>query len=131
MAKVKILAISNELSLQQLLLEDLNGGEYEVTITHHTGPDFRDDLYRERPDFIILDIMMPNLEGIETCLTIRQWTQTPILMLSTWGAEKGEVRGLNLGSDDYLTAPFSINALKRRINETLKRNSTAVTDRKV
>jgi len=74
------------------------------------------------------DIMMPHLDGMVICLHLRQWTQTPIMMLSTWGTGDGMVRGLNLGSDSYLTEPFGIEELKTRIDETLKRNSAAITD---
>jgi DNA-binding response OmpR family regulator len=70
--------------------------------------------------------MMPTLDGIGICLHLRQWTQVPIMMLSTWGTEDGMVRGLNLGSDSYLTEPFGTEELKKRINETMKRNSAAM-----
>jgi len=58
---------------------------------------------------------MPNLDGIGVCLQLRQWTQLPIMMLSTWGAEEGKVRGLNLGSNSYLTESFGIDELRTRI----------------
>jgi two-component system phosphate regulon response regulator OmpR len=128
MGKTKILAISNDPTLRQILQQKINGGDYEVASTQHTGHALRDVLYRERPAFIILDIMMPNLDGIGTCLTLRQWTQAPIMMLSTWGTTNGMVRGLNLGSESYLTEPFGTDELKLRINETLRRNAAAMID---
>ena len=66
---------------------------------------------------------MPSLDGIGTCLQIRQWTQTPIMMLSTWDTCDGKVRGLNLGSDSYLTEPFGMDILKQRIEDTLARTT--------
>ena len=84
--------------------------------------------YQEHPDFVILDVIMPELDGIGVCLTIRQWSQVPIMMLSTWGTGGDMVRGLNLGSETYLTEPFGIDKLKIQINETLKRNASAMTD---
>ena len=126
--KTKILAISSDPALLRLLQQELNDGDYEVASTQHTGISLRDVLYRELPDFIILDIMMPTLDGIEICLHLRQWTQTPIMMLSTWGTGDGMVRGLNLGSESYLTEPFGIDELKARINETLKRNAADMID---
>jgi DNA-binding response OmpR family regulator len=78
----------------------------------------------EQPEFIILDIIMPSLDGIGTCLQLRQWTQAPIMMLSTWGTDSGTVRGLNLGSDGYLSEAFGPDVLKQRIAETLKRKTT-------
>ena len=126
--KTKILAISSDPELLTLLHQELNNGVYDVASTQHTGVNLRNTLYKELPDFIILDIMMPTLDGIGICLHLRQWTQVSIMMLSTWGTGDGMVRGLNLGSDSYLTEPFGIEELKARINETLKRNSNAMTD---
>jgi DNA-binding response OmpR family regulator len=124
LTKTKILAIGSDLVLLRLLEQELSD-DYEVASTQHTGVSLKDVLYQERPDFILLDIMMPSLDGIGICLHLRQWTQLPIMMLSIWGTGDGMVRGLNLGSDSYLTEPFSIDELKARINETLKRNATA------
>ena len=117
----KILAISSDPELLRLLNEELSDGEYTVSSTQTAGVGLKDELYKELPDFIILDIMMPTLDGIGICLHLRQWTQVPIMMLSTWGTGDGMVRGLNLGSDSYLTEPFDIDELKTRMNETLKR----------
>ena len=120
-SRIKILAISNDSSMLGLLQRELDKSFYEVVGTEETDVTLRDVLETEQPDFIILDIMMPNLDGIETCLRLRQWTQTPILMLSTWGTGDGMVRGLNLGSASYLTEPFGIEELKSRINDTIRR----------
>jgi DNA-binding response OmpR family regulator len=116
--KTKILTISRDQSLVTLLQHELNDGDYEIVYTEHTGT--------ECPEFIILDIVMPSLDGIGTCLQLRQWTQTPIMMLSTWNTTDSNVRGLNLGCDSYLTEPFGIDTLKKRIEDTLKRASEPV-----
>lgn len=126
--KTKILAIGNDPALLGLLKQELTD-DYEVASAQPTRTSLREVLYKEVPDFVILDIMMPNLDGIEICLQLRQWTQVPTMMLSTWGAGDGMVRGLNLGSEGYLTDPFAIDELKKRINETLKRNSLATADK--
>lgn len=118
--KTKVLTISRDQTLVSLLQQELNDGNYEIVNTERTGVYLRDVLETERPAFIILDIVMPSLDGIGTCLQLRQWTQTPIMMLSTWNATDGKVRGLNLGNDSYLTEPFGIDALKARIEDTLK-----------
>ncbi len=125
LTKTKVLAISKDTTMLRLLEQELNNAYYEVASTQQTGVSLREVLNCERPDFIVLDIMMPNLDGIEVCLYLRQWTQIPIMMLSTWGTGNGMLRGLNLGSDSYLTEPFGIDELKARINETLKRNAVA------
>jgi DNA-binding response OmpR family regulator len=127
-AKTKILAVGNDPELLGLLQQGLNDGHYEVVSTQDTGDGLRDELHEEQPDFIILDIMMPTLDGIGICLHLRQWTQVPIMMLSTWGTVAGMVRGLNLGSESYLTEPLGIDELKALINETLKRNDAAMTN---
>lgn len=126
--KTKILAISSDPTLMKLLEEELSNGDYLVANTQHTGSGLKDLLDKAHPDFIILDIVMPTLDGIGTCLHLRQWTQIPIMMLSTWGTRDGMVRGLNLGSESYLTEPFGIDELKSRINETLKRSAATMTD---
>jgi DNA-binding response OmpR family regulator len=123
--KTKILTISRDQALVTLLQKELNDGNYEIICSEHTGIQLKDVVETEYPDFIILDIVMPSLDGIGTCLQLRQWTQTPIMMLSTWDTGNGMVRGLNLGRDSYLTDPFGIGVLKKRIDDTLKR-ATAV-----
>jgi len=120
-AKTKILTITHDHSLVTLLQQELNDGNYEIVNTDHSGIHLKDVVEAENPEFIILDIIMPSLDGIGTCLQLRQWTQTPIMMLTTWDAGEGMVRGLNLGSKSYLTEPFSIDILKMRIEDTLKR----------
>ncbi len=123
MAKTKILSVSRDPVLVSFLQRELNRDEYETVNTQQTGLYLKEILETEQPEFIILDIMMPTLDGIGTCLQLRQWTATPIMMLSTWGADTGMVKGLNLGSDGYLSEQFGIDVLKQRIVETLNRNT--------
>ena len=128
LAKTKILTISTDPVLVSFLQQGLNDGEYEIISTRHTGMQLKDVIDSEDPEFIILDIMMPTLDGIGTCLQLRQWTHLPIMMLSTWGTGDGTIRGLSLGSDSYLTEPFGVEVLKTRIEETLKRNAAVTVD---
>jgi DNA-binding response OmpR family regulator len=121
MLKTKVLAISRDKPLVTLLQKELNDDNYEVVATEHTGLPLKDVVATEYPDFIILDIVMPTLDGIGTCLQLRQWTQTPIMMLSTWNTGDGQVRGLNLGNDNYLTDAFDTDVLKKRIEATIRR----------
>lgn len=126
--KRKILAISSDSELKNFLEQELGNGGYEIVSTRDTGIPLRGKIDTEKPEFIILDIMMPTLDGIEVCLRLRQWTKLPIMMLTKWGAEGGMVRGLNLSSDSYLTEPFGTDTLNTRIEETIKRNSAAAAD---
>lgn len=122
LGKTKVLAISRDTALVDFLRHELCSDDYEIVTTQHTGVQLKSVIDSERPGFIILDIVMPTLEGIGICLQLRQWTQTPVMMLSTWDTGNGTVRGLNLSSDSYLTEPFGGSILKKRIKETLKRN---------
>jgi DNA-binding response OmpR family regulator len=123
-SKTKILSVSRDPILVSFLQRELTGDEYEVVNSQHTGIYLKEVLEAEQPDFIILDIIMPSLDGIGICLQLRQWTKTPIMMLSTWGAGNGTVKGLNLGSSEYLSEAFGIDTLKQRIGETLNRRTT-------
>jgi two-component system KDP operon response regulator KdpE len=120
-AKIKVLTISRDPILVNLVQRELNNDDYEIVSTRHTGIQLRDVINTEQPGFIILDIVMPSLDGIGICLQLRQWTQTPVMMLTTWDTGDGQVRGLDLSSDSYLTKPINGNALKKRIKDTLKR----------
>jgi DNA-binding response OmpR family regulator len=122
-SKTKVLSISRDPVLVSLLQRELSGDEYETVNTQHSGIYLKEVLDAERPDFIILDIIMPSLDGIGICLQLRQWTQTPIMMLSTWGAGTGKVKGLNLGAESYLSEQFGPDTLKKRIEDTLKRRA--------
>ena len=128
LSKTKILTVSSDPVLVNFLQQNLSDGEYEIINTRHTDIRLKDVISSEKPEFIILDIMMPTLDGIGICLQLRQWTQLPVMMLSTWGTGDGSVRGLNLGAENYLTEPFTADTLKMRIEETLKRNAAAMID---
>jgi DNA-binding response OmpR family regulator len=128
LGKIKILTISSDPELHEFLERELGNGKHDIAKTDDFGIHLRDTLNKEQPEFIILDIMMPTLEGIEVCLRLRQWTKLPIMMLTKWGTEEGMVRGLNLSSDSYLTEPFGTDTLNIRMEETLKRNAAAIAD---
>ncbi|GLV58635.1 DNA-binding response regulator [Dictyobacter sp. S3.2.2.5] len=78
---------------------------------------------REHPDLIILDIMLPAIDGFEVCRRIRSWSKTPILMLTARGDEDDRIAGLELGADDYLVKPFSPRELVSRVRAILRRVS--------
>lgn len=119
--KRKILTVTRDPVLLSFLQKELNGNVFEVVNTRHTNDRLKDLVELEDPEFIIIDVMMPTLEGVGTCLQVRQWTQSPIMMLSTWNTGNNTVRGLNLGSDNYLTEPFGPDELKKRLEENLNR----------
>jgi len=125
LGKTRVLAVTRDPVLVSFLQKELDGGEYEIVNTEHNSVQLKDVLETEKPEFIIMDIVMPSLDGIGTCLQLRQWTQTPVVMLSTWGTGNGTVRGLNLSSDNYLTKPFGGDVLRKRIKDSVKRNDLA------
>jgi len=125
-ARLKILVISSDRVIIRFLQDNLNGGDYEVVSTQQTKEELIAVLDKEMPNLVVADIMMPNMDGIETCLHIRQRSQVPIMMLSAWGAGQDMIRGLDLSADGYLTEPFGIAELIARIRETFNVNSHAV-----
>mgnify|MGYP000215086000 CR=1 FL=1 len=123
----KILAVSSDPSLLSLLQDSLPARGYQITSAKDTGEELKTALSETLPDLIILDIMMPYLDGIEICLRLRQRSQIPILMLSTWGTRKGTVKTLDLSADSYLSEPFTISELIARIEQILSQD-TALED---
>lgn len=117
----KVLVIEDDPALMFGLKENLEMSGYQV----HTAIDGELGLSlarKERPDLIILDIMLPSLNGFQICQELREDDfDMPIIMLTALGQESDVVKGLNLGADDYLTKPFSINALLARVRNFLKR----------
>lgn len=77
--------------------------------------------YEHRPDLVILDILMPHMDGYETCQHIRQLSNVPIIMLTTQGRDDDIARGLDAGADDYVTKPFNIKVLQARVRAALRR----------
>jgi DNA-binding response OmpR family regulator len=121
MKRKKILSVTRDLVLLSFLQTELKGEVYEFINTEHTDNHLKEILDVENPELVIIDVVMPTLDGIGTCLQVRQWTQSPIMMLSTWNTGDNTVRGLNLGADNYLTEPFGSGELKKRIEENLNR----------
>ena len=131
MSKSKILTISSDPAIQRLLQQNLSDNDYQITSIQYTREKLSTVLEEEHPDLIILDIMMPGQDGIKVCLYIRQLSSAPIIMLSTWKAGEGKVRGLDLNSNNYLTEPFGIDVLNAWIKELLQSSSVAMTSNKV
>src|SRR5437660_12176898 len=116
----KILIIEDEEGIIHLLKLYLKDAGYDVVVAKD-GADGLALHARERPDLVILDIMLPALDGFEVCRRIRSWSKTPILMLTARVAEDDRIAGLDLGADDYLTKPFSPRELVSRVRAILRR----------
>jgi DNA-binding response OmpR family regulator len=118
--KVKVLIIDDDARLVEALIHYLRKANYEV-VTAQDGVIGLQQLYQHRPDLVILDVMMPKLDGWETCRRIRELSNVPIVMLTARGQESDTVMGLHLGADDYVTKPFSLRELEARIEAVMRR----------
>jgi len=125
-SRTKILVISDEIAMLNFAERNFDEKHYEVVCTQNTEDELRTTIAEVLPDLILLDIMMPTLDGIEVCLRIRQWSEAPIMMLSTWGAGGNKIRSLDLNSDSYLDEPFDADELMARIGESFHRNLAAI-----
>lgn len=116
----KILVVEDEVSLQETLAYNLNKQGYEVEAVGD-GLAALDKARRIRPDLIILDLMLPGMDGFEVCRILRQEMSTPVLMLTARDDEIDRVVGLEVGADDYITKPFSMRELMARVKAMLRR----------
>ena len=123
MANEKILMVEDEESILEAVRYSLDRDGYEV-ITAQDGLTGLSLYLSESPDLIILDIMLPNLDGIEICREIRKTSSTPIIMLTAKGEEIDRIVGFEIGADDYITKPFSIRELILRIKGLLRRSAS-------
>jgi DNA-binding response OmpR family regulator len=118
---MKILAVDDDLDLLKVIAFALRQAGYLV-IEARDGPSALDIFERERPDLVILDVNMPRLNGFEVLKRIRaSGSLTPVMMLTVRTAEEDQVRGLDLGADDYLGKPFSPRTLLARVRALLRR----------
>jgi len=120
MSNGKILIVEDEPSLIETLDYSLRKQGYEV-ITTGDGRKALDTARRQTPDLIVLDIMLPGLDGFEVCRILRKEMNVPIIMLTARTEEVDKVVGLEVGADDYLTKPFSMRELIARVKANLRR----------
>ena len=118
--KPSILIIDDDAKLNQLLKDFLKNFGFEVVTATHPAKGLK-KLKQAAPDLVILDIMLPEMDGFEVCRTIRQTSNVPIIMLTARGETTDKVVGLELGADDYLAKPFEPRELVARIQSVLRR----------
>ena len=116
----KILVVDDEPTLVATLKYNLERDGFQV-VTAEDGESALDLARSHRPDLVLLDLMLPGLDGFEVCRILRRETQAPILMLTAKGEEIDKVVGLELGADDYVTKPFSMRELLARVRALLRR----------
>jgi len=120
---MKILVIEDEANIIQVMRLYLEQAGYTV-LSASDGVAGLELHAREHPDLVILDLMLPALDGMEVCRRIRAWANTPILMVTARQGEEDRVSGLELGADDYLVKPFSPRELVSRVRAILRRTTT-------
>jgi DNA-binding response OmpR family regulator len=115
-----VLIVDDNVRLTEPMQFQLQQAGFDVLLAHD-GVSGLAKALAQKPDVIILDIMLPGIDGWQVCQEVRKFSQVPILMLTALGEEIDRVRGLELGADDYLTKPFSSNELLARIRSMLRR----------
>lgn len=125
MDRYKILVVDDESRMRKLVKDFLVRSDYIV----YEAQDGREavDIFFEKNDIslVLLDIMMPNMDGWQVCKEIRQYSQVPIIMLTAKGDERDELQGFKLGVDEYITKPFSPKILVARVEAILRRSNKA------
>ena len=120
----KVLVIDDEPSILRALRINLTARNYEVS-TAIDGASGLAAVSRERPDAVILDLGLPDMDGTEVIHGVRGWSTTPIIVLSVWGAEHQKVAALDAGADDYVTKPFGMDELLARLRAAVRRGAPA------
>jgi len=117
----RILLVDDEQSIQTLLSYPLRKDGYHVT-SAHDGSEALERFEEARFDLVVLDLMLPKLDGVEVCRQLRSRSQVPIIMLTAKGSEMDKVAGLEVGADDYITKPFSMREFRSRVKAALRRS---------
>jgi two-component system, OmpR family, KDP operon response regulator KdpE len=120
MSGERVLIIDDEEPVRHFLRVALSGQLYEISEAS-SGKEGLIAARDEKPDVIILDLGLPDIDGVEVTRLVREWTQTPIIILSVRGSENDKIMALDAGGDDYLTKPFSIRELLARLRVALRR----------
>lgn len=127
--KYRILIVDDERRMVGFIRLNLEQDGFEV-IEAFNGTEALNRLRDSLPDLILLDVMMPDIDGFEVLRTIREISQVPVIMLTAKSEEEDIVKGLELGADDYITKPFSPRELVSRVKAVLRRGSTFEDDEK-
>jgi two-component system, OmpR family, KDP operon response regulator KdpE len=117
----RVLVVDDEPNILSTLAPLLRTRGYEV-LTAMTGRAAIETAEREKPDLVVLDLGLPDIDGVEVCRALRDSTGVPIIILSARGAEDDKVRALDIGADDYVTKPFGAGELLARVRAALRRS---------
>ena len=120
MANEKILVVDDDTNICELLRLYLTKEGYQVTVAND-GEEGLEKFNAVKPDMVLLDVMMPRMDGLEVCRRIRKAGNTPVMMLTAKGETFDKVLGLELGADDYITKPFDSKEMAARVKAVLRR----------
>ncbi|MBF8982322.1 response regulator transcription factor [Lutibacter sp. B2] len=119
----KILVVEDEKSISDILRFNLKKEGYDVSVAYD-GEEAIQQVYQVEPELILLDVMIPKMDGFQVCKKVRENFNMPILMLTAKEEEVDKVLGLELGADDYIVKPFSMRELMARVKANLRRNES-------
>ncbi|ESP92516.1 MULTISPECIES: response regulator transcription factor [Pseudoalteromonas] len=122
MNECKIALVEDDVELAQWIADYLEAKQYQVSV-YHDGLAGLEGVKKTQPDLVILDGMLPSMDGLDVCKALRQSMQTPILMLTARDEEVDEILGLEMGADDYLTKPVRGRLLEARMRTLLRRSA--------
>jgi two-component system KDP operon response regulator KdpE len=122
MSNERVLVVDDEQPIRRFLRVTLTSQAYTV-IEAASGQEALSGATTQKPDIIILDLGLPDIDGVEVTRLLRQWTQIPIIILSVRGSESDKIAALDAGADDYLTKPFGVGELLARLRAALRRTA--------
>lgn len=122
MVKPRVLVVEDDKAVRNLIITALETQGYQY-YTAETGTTSIMEAASQQPDIIILDLGLPDMDGVDVIYKVRTWTNVPIIVVSARGDDRDKIEALDAGADDYLTKPFSVNELLARLRVTLRRIS--------
>jgi two-component system KDP operon response regulator KdpE len=125
MRKSLILVVDDEAPIQRFIRTELEAQDYRVLVAS-SGAEALERVEDDRPDLVLLDVMMPDMDGFETLRRLRQHSAVPVIMLTARAGDMDKIRGLQTGADDYITKPFNPEELTARILAVLRRTQASV-----
>jgi DNA-binding response OmpR family regulator len=125
--KTTIVTADDDPQLLRLVARNLEFEGYEV-LTASDGEQALEQIERASPTLVLLDVMMPRMDGFTVCQKVREFSTVPIIIVTARGQDQDKVKGLDLGADDYLTKPFSVDELLARVRAVLRRSQFTVNE---
>src|SRR5690349_15974114 len=125
--KPTILVVDDEPQILRVMRVSLPARGYNI-VTAADGEQALDEIHKQVPDLIVLDLAMPGMGGLEACRRIREFSSVPIIVLSAKGSESDKIAALDMGADDYVTKPFNLDELLARIRAVLRRAPASDTE---